>query len=115
MVDPCAGRSEASSKQESASRAGDTVPLVLPSARTLQIITAMRNTMEIRDRSFGSKMYSTCFLASAAIDWLLVNGYVDSRAEGIHQCQEFLDSQLIVGLTCSDSQFQVRIEKKGRE
>ena len=94
-------KSDASSKQTSASRAGEQSFL---SVKLSHMVALMRNTLEIRDRSFGAKMYSTCFSAASAIDWLLINGYVDSRIEGQHLCQELLDSQVLTALTKVDGQ-----------
>ena len=97
-------KSDASSKQTSASRAGDQSFL---SVKLSHMVALMRNTLEIRDRSYGSKIYSTCFPAASAIDWLLINGFVDSRTEGQHICQELLDSQVFVALTKMDNHFLV--------
>lgn len=68
----------------------------------------MRSTMDIRDRKHGSKIYSTCFSAASAIDWLLVNGYVDSRLEGVTLCQELVSTQTFLPLTTSSAEFKVR-------
>lgn len=100
-------KSDASSKQTSASRVGDQSFL---SVKLSHMVALMRNTLEIRDRSFGSKIYSTCFSAASAIDWLLINGFVDSRTEGQHMCQELLDSQVFVALTKVDGHFLVSCE-----
>lgn len=99
-------KSDASSKQTSASRAGEQSFL---SVKLSHMVALMRNTLEIRDRSFGAKMYSTCFSAASAIDWLLINGYVDSRIEGQHLCQELLDSQVLTALTKVDGQLTVSL------
>ena len=103
---PNEGKSDTSSKQASASHAGETLLLPL-SARMIQMLNSMRNTLEVKDHEHGAKMYSTCFTAACVIDWLLINGFVDSRSEGIHICQELLDSQMIVALTNIGNNFQV--------
>lgn len=102
---PNEGKSDTSSKQASASHAGETLLLPL-SARMIQMLNSMRNTLEVKDHEHGAKMYSTCFTAACVIDWLLINGFVDSRSEGIHICQELLDSQMIVALTNIGNDFQ---------
>lgn len=63
--------------------------------------------MDIRDRKHGSKIYSTCFSAASAVDWLLVNGYVDSRREGVTLCQELVSTQTFLPLTTSATEFKV--------
>ena len=100
------GKSDTSSKQASASHAGDSTLPLLP-ARLMQMLNSMRNTLEVKDHEFRSKMYSTCFTAACAIDWLLINGFVDSGSEGINLCQELLDSQQIVALTSVGNVFHV--------
>jgi hypothetical protein len=71
------------------------------------MITLMHNTINIRDHSFNNKMYSSCFTAASAIDWLLINGYVDSRAEGVQLCQDLVDNGSIIPLTTDNNMFLV--------
>lgn len=69
----------------------------------------MHNSMIIKDRSFHSKMYCSCFTATSAVDWLLMNGYADSRSEGIQLCKELVTNHIICGLTNGESVFSVEI------
>lgn len=105
-------QSGASSKQASASHASEvfSVPTTFLSSKMLQMVSQMRNTMDIRDRNFNNKMYSTCFSAASVIDWLLVNGFVDSRREGVTVCQELVSSHTILPLTTSSVEFRVMCE-----
>ena len=108
-ANPTEMQSGASSKQASASHASEvfSVPTTFLSSKMLQMVSQMRNTMDIRDRNFNNKMYSTCFSAASIIDWLLVNGFVDSRREGVTVCQELVSSHTILPLTTSSVEFKV--------
>ena len=97
-----------SSKQPFSSQLSGVTSLPAPiSPQITQIVQQMKNTLDIRDRCFNNKMYSTCFSAMIVIDWLLMNGYVDSRKEGIRLCQDLLSSQIIISLTSPRKEFHV--------
>ena len=97
-----------SSKQPFSSQLSGVTSLPAPiSPQITQIVQQMKNTLDIRDRCFNNKMYSTCFSAMIVIDWLLMNGYVDSRKEGIRLCQDLLSSQIIISLTTPRKEFHV--------
>ena len=67
----------------------------------------MHNTLIIHDRSYGSKTYSSCFTAASAIDWLLINGHVESRKEGILLCKELVSNHIIQCVIHSPTEFAV--------
>lgn len=67
----------------------------------------MHSSIIIKDHSYNARMYSSCFTASSAIDWLLINGYVDSRSEGVQLCKELVSGNLIIPLTNQDKSYSV--------
>ena len=92
-----------SSKQNSSTTLSSSI---LPN-KLLHIANAMHNTLSIHDRSYGSKIYSSCFTAASAIDWLLINGHVESRKEGIQLCKELVSNHIIQSVIHPTNDFTV--------
>jgi hypothetical protein len=43
---------------------------------------------EIRQRKFMGKLYDDCFLASEAVDWIILNTDIKDREEAVKTCQQ---------------------------
>lgn len=94
-----------SSKQESSS----TLSVSVPPSKCVHIANTMRNSIIIKDHVFNSQIYPSCFSAASAIDWLLMNGYVDSRSEGVQLCKELVSGNLLIPLTNLGDSFAVEL------
>ena len=92
-----------SSKQNSST----TLSLSIVPNILLHIHNSTHNTIRIHDRSYGSKIYSSCFTAASAIDWLLINGHVESRKEGIQLCKELVSNHIIQSVIHPTNDFTV--------
>ena len=51
--------------------------------------------MIIKDHTCGSTIISNCFTAASAIDWMLINGFADSRTEGLQVLNDLVSNHTL--------------------
>lgn len=55
----------------------------------------LRSHVEIRNRSWMKIVHPTCFIGSEAVDFLVMQGLVDTRDEAVQMCNKMLSKKLI--------------------
>ena len=63
----------------------------------------LRSHIEIRNRSWMKIVHPNCFIGSEAVDFLVLQGLVDTRAEAVQMCNKMLMKKLIRHTTDSQA------------
>lgn len=70
------------------------------------ILSLMRTHIEIRNRSWMTRVHRDCFIGSDAIDFLVTQGFCDSRKEAVAIANKLLTRKSITAVTGKRKNFQ---------
>lgn len=70
------------------------------------IANLMRTHIEIRNRSFMKRVYRDCFIGSDAVDFLVTQGFADTRKQAVDIGQKLIASSFIRIVTGKRKKFQ---------
>lgn len=70
------------------------------------ILSLMRTHIEIRNRSWMKRVHRDCFIGSDAVDFLVQQGFADTRPQAVEIGQEMVKRKLIRHVTSKSKKFQ---------
>ena len=60
------------------------------------ILSLVRTHVEIRNRSWMTRVHKNCFIGSDAVDFLVTQGFADSREQAVNIGNKMMSKKMII-------------------